>query len=126
MGRSELWVPALLVLGAGLLLGSWPWAVLGGVSALAVFSAPYGWWRLAGLLVVGCWWVVGGIVLALMRWQVGGGPAVVGAGLLVCAGVLALSETTFRPVVGVIRRAPESAGVAVRVDSVGEREARDE
>lgn len=111
--RSELWVPALLVLGAGLLLGSWPQAVLGGVSTLAVLSASRGWWRFIVMLVVGCSWVVGGIVLALMHWQAGAGPGVVGAGLLVCAGVLALSETTSRTVVGVIRRAPEPAGVAV-------------
>lgn len=119
MGRSELWVPALLVLGAGLLLGSWPSAVLGGASTLAVLSASRGWWHFIVMLVMGCSWVVGGIVLALMRWQAGAGPGVVGAGLLVCAGVLALSETTSNPVVGVIGRAPESAGAAVRV-GIGE------
>lgn len=103
--------PVWMVLMAGFCLGSWPWALLAGASALCVFGAPRGWWRYAGLSVLGCLWMVGGILLALMRWEGGDLVGVVGAGLLVCAGVVALAETTSSLTVAVGQAEP-SMGVA--------------
>ena len=104
--------PVWMVLMAGFCLGSWPWALLAGASALCVFGAPRGSWRYTGLLVLGCLWVVGGILLALMRWEAGDHIGVVGAGLLLCAGVLALAETASRS--SVVGAAEPPMGVAVR------------